>query len=84
MADGSALRIQVPGARHKFVKRVRHVALWIALSPAVVLLSPYALILWIGMHDEGCRGEVGADIKVPAGAVFSAEVAADSLLPISH
>jgi len=82
-SDGRTISIRTQETKRRAGNRAVRFAKGAALVPVVVLLSPFILSLWIGTRDEsGCHGAIGEDEHLPAGAIFSAEISRDIVLPM--
>jgi hypothetical protein len=56
-------------------KKIGRVAKITALVPVLVVISPFIVLMAVGMWGEGeCGGKVGAEESIPAGTVFYAAV----------
>jgi hypothetical protein len=63
-------------------KQIKNAAKYTAMVPFVVLTLPDLVPLATGMMTEGgCHGAIGTQDTLPAGAVLSARVTSDVLLP---
>jgi len=50
----------------------------IAIAPVLILLSPFLVLMAIGMSGEGgCNGAMGEESVIPAGTIFYAAVSND-------